>query len=72
MSTVLSSTKLLESMQAGNRITLVCPLSDTAEVEPRFVVNHRGTPSRMDISDGPALCHQAGAIVHLCRHPDRT
>nr|WP_320012010.1 XdhC family protein [uncultured Desulfobulbus sp.] len=44
--------QLLESMQAGNRITLVCPLSDTAEVEPRFVVNHRGTPSRMDISDG--------------------
>jgi len=33
---------LLDSIQSGHRITLVCPLSDTTEAEQRFVVNHRG------------------------------
>ena len=44
--------RLLESMRSGRRITLVCPLADHTEEGPRFVVDHRGMPSRLDISDG--------------------
>lgn len=43
--------RLLESVQSGRRITLVCPLSGNANEEPRFVVDHRGTPSRIEIAD---------------------
>jgi xanthine dehydrogenase accessory factor len=44
--------RLLASLQSGRRITLVCPLSDGEHEEPRFVVDHRGTPSRPEVSDG--------------------
>jgi xanthine dehydrogenase accessory factor len=43
--------RLQESMQSGRRITLVCPLTDASEEEQRFVVDHRGTPSRTEVSD---------------------
>ena len=43
--------RLLESMQSGRRITLVCPLTANGESTPRFVVDHRGTPSRIEVSD---------------------
>ncbi|MDD2467805.1 MAG: XdhC family protein [Desulfobulbus sp.] len=43
--------RLLESMHSGRRITLVCPLAKGSDEEPRFVVDHRGTPSHTEISD---------------------
>jgi xanthine dehydrogenase accessory factor len=43
--------RLLTSVQSGRRITLVCPLPDGEQEEPRFVVDHRGTPSRGDVPD---------------------
>nr|WP_321467032.1 XdhC family protein [uncultured Desulfobulbus sp.] len=44
--------RLLESMHSGRRITLVCPLADGSADEPRFVVDHRGTPSSPAVTDG--------------------
>ncbi len=44
--------RLLDSMRSGRRITLVCPLSGSADEEPRFVVDHRGIPSRPETAEG--------------------
>lgn len=43
--------RLLDSMHSGRRITLVCPLAGGKEEEARFVVDHRGTPSRSEVPD---------------------
>ena len=44
--------RLAESMHSGRRITLVCPLANGSEEHPRFVVDHRGTPSLGELPEG--------------------
>jgi xanthine dehydrogenase accessory factor len=43
--------QLLTAMQSGRRITLVCPLTDQDNMEPRFLVDHRGVPSHNEVPD---------------------
>lgn len=43
--------RLLASMQSGRRITLVCPLVNGIGEEARFVIDHRGAPSRSDVAE---------------------
>lgn len=43
--------RLLLAMQSSRRVTLVCPLTDGTYDGQRFVVDHRGEPSRADTSE---------------------